>query len=158
MTDPRLDSVLQAALTRLESAMSAAASSSGTVLGQLALSSSSMTQRQMLMDAEHVLHKDAARLQQAFAKELQERVIKEARRSASDSKGGALSDTDWSSLALVDDAEVERGVAADKLAQQLAAECDKALEALNSYLTPALEDNNPNNNPLRPQVIAKAWL
>lgn len=138
--------------------MSVAASSSSTVLGQLALSSSSMAQRQMLMDAEHVLHKDAARLQQAFAKELQERVTKEARRSASDSKGSALSDTDWSTLALVDDAEIERGVAADKLAQQLASECDKALEALNSYLTPALEDSNPNNNPLRPQVIAKAWL
>ena len=157
MTDPRLDSVLQAALARLESAMHAAADSSGTVLGQLALSSSSASQRQLLMDAEHILHKEGGRLQRSFAKELQERVEKEARRQ-SDSKSGMLSDTDWSMLSLVDDAEVERGVAADRLAAQLAGECDKALEALNSYLSSALEDGSPNNNPLRPQVIAKAWL
>ncbi|MDE2593665.1 MAG: DUF1631 family protein [Burkholderiales bacterium] len=157
MTDPRLDSVLQAALTRLESAMSAAANSSGTVLGQLALASTSASQRQMLLDAGHILQKDALKLQHAFAKELQDRVEKETRRQG-DSKGNALSDTDWASLALVDDAEVERGVAADKLAQQLATECDKALEALNSYLSSALADGNPNHNPLRPQVIAKAWL
>ena len=137
--------------------MSAAANSSGTVLGQLAIASTSVTQRQVLMDAEHLLHREAGRLQRAFAKELQNRVEKETRRQE-DSKGNALTDTDWSSLSLVDDAEVERGVAADKLAQQLATECDKALEALNSYLSSALENGDPNHNPLRPQVIAKAWL
>lgn len=137
--------------------MSAAANSSGTVLGQLALASTSVTQRQVLMDAEHLLHREAPRLQRSFAKELQDRVEKETRRQE-DSKGNALTDTDWSSLSLVDDAEVERGVAAEKLAQQLAAECDKALDALNSYLCSALENTDPNHNPLRPQVIAKAWL
>ncbi len=137
--------------------MHEAANSSGTVLGQLALNSSSATQRQLLMDAEHILNKESSRLQRSFAKELQERVEKEARRQA-DSKSGMLSDTDWSMLSLVDDAEVERGVAADRLAAQLAGECDKALEALNSYLSAALEDGSPNTNPLRPQVIAKAWL
>lgn len=138
--------------------MSSATDSSGTVLGQLALSASNASQRQCMMDAEHLLHKDGAKLMRAFARELQSRVEKEARKAVGDSKGAQLSDTDWSSLSLVDDAEVERGVAADKLAQQLAVECDKALAALNSYMQPAIGDGSADSNPIRPQVIAKAWL
>ncbi|MDE2076460.1 MAG: DUF1631 family protein [Burkholderiales bacterium] len=158
MTDPRLDSVLQAALNRLESAMNAAATHSGTVLGQLALNANNAAQRQLLMDAELLLQRDSTKLLRSFSKELQNRVEKEIQRPQQDSKGGFLSDTDWSSLSLVDDAEVERGVAADRLAQELAVECDKALEALNSYLSSALDNSNPDKNPLRPQVVAKAWL
>ncbi|HET8869060.1 MAG TPA: DUF1631 family protein, partial [Aquabacterium sp.] len=158
MTDPRLDSVLQAALNRLESAMNAAAMHSGTVLGQLALNSNNASQRQVLMDAELLLQRESSKLLKTFSKELQNRVEKEVLRPQQDSKGAFLSDTDWSSLSLVDDAEVERGVAADRLAQELAVECDKALEALNSYLSAAIDNGNPDKNPLRPQVIAKAWL
>ena len=158
MTDPRLDSVLKTALIRLESAVSLATDSSSTVLGQLAANTTNAMQRQIMMDAEHLLHKEGAKLLKTFAKELQTRVDKETQKQAGDSKGNQLSDTDWSSLSLVDDAEMERGVAADKLAQQLAAECDKALATLNSYIQSALGDGSPDSNPLRPQVIAKAWL
>jgi hypothetical protein len=159
VTDPRFDSVLETALSRVQAAVSSAVDKVSAQLGPLSLSAASNLQRQVLMSAERDLQLKSVQLQNGFAKRFREHLDKSARTASAVADGHTTSaDTDWASLSLVDNAEVERGVTADRLAQTLAHECDGELEALQAYVTTLLGDANPERNPLRPQPIAKALL
>lgn len=169
MTDPRLESVLQAGASRVQAALSDALTRLGGQLPALALSASSNQQRQLLMNAERTLSLKGASLHQAFAKAFADRALQPARQQASHAPAGdkaptspsgglPRSDTDWDALALVDNAEVERGVSADRMAQALAHDCDTALEALNAHVAGLLHDSRPERNAFRPQLVAQALL
>lgn len=157
MTDPRYDTVLETALGRIQSAVSNAIDKVSAQLGPLALSATSNLQRQVLMSAERDLQLKSGQLQTQFIKLFRAQADKAARPTHSGHQ--ALSnDTDWASLSLVDNAEVERGVTADRLAQVLAHECESELDALYAYVTALTDDANPERNPLRPQAVAKSLL
>jgi len=157
VTDPRYDTVLETALGRIQSAVSNAIDKVSAQLGPLALSATSNLQRQVLMSAERDLQLKSGQLQTQFIKLFRAQADKAARPTHSGHQ--ALSnDTDWASLSLVDNAEVERGVTADRLAQVLAHECEGELDALYAYVTALTDDANPERNPLRPQAVAKSLL
>jgi len=169
VTDPRLESVLQAGASRVQAALSDALTRLGAQLPAMALSAASNQQRQLLMNAERTLGLKGAGLHQAFASAFAERALQPARQHAgqaltarhgSPSAPGALprTDTDWDALSLVDNAEVERGVSADRLAQALAHDCDAALDALNAHVAGLLQDSHPERNAFRPQQVAQALL
>jgi hypothetical protein len=157
VTDPRLDSVLQAATSRIQAALSDAVERVSAQLGPLALSATSNYQRQALMNAERDLSTRGAALVQAFNQRFRERT-QSSTPGPTSTGAGALSNTDWAALSLVDNAQVERDVIADKLAQQLAHDCDASLEALNAHMATLLQDASPERNPIRPQSVAKALL
>ena len=157
MTDPRYDIVLEAALSRVQLAVSNAIDKVSAQLGPLALSSTSNVQRQLLMTAERDLQLKASQLQNHFAQQLRELVDKTARGAHSGHQAFS-NDTDWASLTLVDNAEVERSVTADRLGQTLTHECDGELEALQAYMAALNDDASPERNPLRPQAVAKTLL
>ncbi|MBI5927244.1 MAG: DUF1631 family protein [Aquabacterium sp.] len=160
MTDPRFDLVIDRAISRVNTAVSNAIDKVSAQMGALALSATSNLQRQVLMSAERELQLKSSQLQAAFGKQFRQQVDKLARNTRTTQSGHQVfnSDTDWASLSLVDNAEVERGVTADRLAQALTHECDAELEALYAYITSLLDDPNPERNPLRPQEIARALL
>lgn len=160
MTDPRFDIVIDRAVSRVNSAVSDAIDKVSTQIGPLALAATSNLQRQVLMGAERELQLKSAQLRNGFNKQFRQQVDKIAGSARSPSSGHQPlnADTDWASLSLVDNAEVERGVTADRLAQALTHECDAELEALAAYVTALVNDPNPERNPLRPQEIAKALL
>ncbi|RZI80719.1 MAG: DUF1631 family protein, partial [Rubrivivax sp.] len=156
MTDPRLEPVLQASLSRIQAAMGAAVDKASGQLGLLATTSTSNAQRQLLMTAEFDLQRKTSALNQAFMVELRKRVAKDAKRKVE--AGTAFADTDWNALSLVDNAEVERNVVAERLAQNLSSDCETEFKALHDYLSPLLDDHQADHNPLRPQTVSGALL
>ena len=67
-------------------------------------------------------------------------------------------DTDWRSLSLVADGEVDEKVSVDRLTRELSAECEWELRELDAYIL-ALQQaaaSERKRNPLRPEVVAKA--
>lgn len=158
MTDPRLDIVIDRAASRVNKAVSDALDKVISQMGPLALSATSNLQRQALMTAERELKLKSGQILTLFGKQFRKQAEKAAARTSTSGHQPFTSDTDWASLSLVDNAEVERGVTADKLGQALAHECDAELEALQAYMSTLLGDPAPERNPLRPHDIAKALL
>ncbi|RZL03650.1 MAG: DUF1631 family protein [Rubrivivax sp.] len=156
MTDPRLEPVLQASLSRIQVAMAEAVDKAGGQLGLLATTSTSNAQRQLMMTAEFDLQRKASALSQAFMAELRKRVNKDAKRQPA--AGAAYAETDWDALSLVDNAEVERNVVAERLAQNLSQDCEASFKDVHDHLSPLLEDNLAEHNPLRPQTVSGALL
>lgn len=156
VTDPRLEPVLQASLSRIHVAMTESVDKAASQLGLLATASTSNAQRQLLMTAEFDLQRKTSALNQAFVAELRKRVGKDARRKVE--AGAAYAETDWDALSLVDNAEVERNVVAERLAQSLGHECETEFKALHDHLSPLLEDNQAEHNPLRPLTVSGALL
>ncbi|MGH6646080.1 DUF1631 family protein [Aquabacterium sp.] len=156
MTDPRLEPVLQASLGRIQVAMAEAVDKAGGQLGLLATSATSNAQRQLLMTAEFDLQRKTSALSQAFMAELRKRVNKDAKRQPA--AGAAYAETDWDALSLVDNAEVERNVVAERLAQSLSQDCEASFKDVHDHLSPLLEDNLAEHNPLRPQTVSGALL
>lgn len=157
MTDPRLDIVLDRAHSRVNKAVSDTLDKVLTQLGPLSLSATGNLQRQLLMSAERELKFKSNLVTASFSKAFRQQLDK-ATRIPQSGHQALNNDTDWASLSLVDNDEVERGVTADRLAQALTYECDAELEALQAYMTSLLGDPAPERNPLRPTGIAKSLL
>ncbi len=157
MTDPRCDTLLQAATPRVQAVVSEAIDQLAKQLAPLSLSATNNAQRQALLEAERALELHGGKIRQQFSALMGDQSDKAAKPSGH----GALplsAETDWSSLTLVDNAEMERGVSADRLAQTLIQACDSALEVLNAFTAALLDDPNPQGNPLRPQAVARSLL
>lgn len=158
MTDPRFDLVLDRALARVNKAVSDAVGKVANQLGPLAMAATSNAQRQALITADRELRLQSAQVLSHFDKTLRKQAEKLARPTTPSGHQPLVTDTDWASLSLVDNAEVERGVTADRLAQSLAQECDAQLQALQTYVTAMLDDASPERNPLRPQEVTRALM
>ncbi|MDI1260603.1 DUF1631 family protein [Aquabacterium sp.] len=156
MTDPRLEPVLQASLSRIQVAMAEAVDKASSQMGLLATTSTSNAHRQLLMTAEFDLQRKTSALNMAFMVELRKRVNKDSRRKTV--TGTAYAETDWDALSLVDNAEVERNVVAERLAQSLSQECETEFKAVHDHLSPLLDDALAEHNPLRPQTVSGALL
>ena len=102
MTDPRLDRLLEPAVTRLVAGMTQAIDKTGAQLGMLALAANSNAERQALMNAEYDLQRRCTAVGQAFARDLGERIAKDLQRQQPE--GAAYADTDWTALRLVENA------------------------------------------------------
>jgi hypothetical protein len=161
VTDHRLDPVLEAALARVQSAVSTAVDKVATQLGPLSSSATSNLQRQTLMNAERTLNVKSVALLPAFARAFRKQMEKTASPALADGHsdhGGFNADTDWTALSLVDNAEVDRGVTADRLALALSTECEGELEAVYAFMGALQNDTSPERNPLRPQAIARCLM
>lgn len=157
MTDPRLDAVLRPALGRIRGALSGVLDQAVVHLGAQAAASTSNLQRQVLMTADRELRLKAGRLQQSFERELNN-LVEGCLQSSQDTRPNSLANTDWASLSLVDNAQVERDVQADRLALSVMHACERPLEAVGSYIAGLHDDANPERNPLRPKLVTKALL
>ena len=157
MIDPRLDAVLQPALGRIRGVVSGVLDQAVVQLAAQAAASTSNLQRQLLMTADRELRLKGARLKQCFERELQA-LVDVCLQSSQDIRPNSLANTDWDSLSLVDNAQVERDVQADRLALAIVQACERPLDTVGSYIAGVLDDANPERNPLRPKLVAKALL
>ena len=157
MTDPRLDPLLQSAVTRLVAGMTQAIDKTGTQLGMLALAANSNAERQALMNAEYDLQRHCTQVGQAFARDLGERVAKDLQRQQPDS--AAFADTDWTALRLVENAEVEETVTAARLTRLLEIDAEAPLRELRAFFA-TLQGCEAHDDvfPLRPAIVGKALL
>lgn len=157
MNDPRLDPLIQTAMSRLMASMAQAIDKTGTQLGMLALASSTNAQRQTLMDAEYELQRRGPAVAQAFARELAQGVARDLQKHTR--QGDVYADTDWTALRLVDDDEIEQTVSSAKLTRLLEVDCESELQELRGYFaTLQGGDGDDEVFPLRPAIVARSLL
>jgi hypothetical protein len=153
-SDHRLNAALQAALGRVRATAVTAAERTVDSLGISAMSATHARQRDSYLGAQYELRRKQAAFNLRFGDVLSERVMKEIAPSG----GRPLASTDWHSLSLVDDSEVEELVSADRLGQTIAHECEWELREVAAYMGSLLRTGRAelDRNPLRPEVIGKA--
>jgi hypothetical protein len=154
-SDHRLNAALQAALGRVRATAAAAAERTVDSLGISAMSATHARQRDAYLSAQYELRRKQATFNLRFGDVLSEKVMKEI---APGGSGRSLATTDWHSLSLVDDSEVEELVSADRLGQTIAHECEWELREVAAYMGSLLRTGRAEleRNPLRPEVIGKA--
>jgi hypothetical protein len=153
VTDPRLDPIVQSALSRLAGAVSVGLDKAAAHLGTKAAAAKGAAERQAYMNAQFDLQRRGTQIAQAFSKGFIEAVAKELSQGQQITK--ELADTDWGSLRLVEDSEIEQTVAASRLAKLLDNDCNtelKELQGLFATLRDVAADESAN--PLRPQVLS----
>ncbi|HRH17233.1 MAG TPA: DUF1631 family protein [Aquabacterium sp.] len=157
MTDPRLDPILQSALSRLAGAVSVALDKAAVGLGNRVIGAKGVLERQALMDAQFDLQRRSTQIAQAFSKAIIAVVAKEVSQGQPDAN--ELADTDWGSLRLVEDSEIEMTVAAARLAASVEAECGAELRSLQSlFATLRSVAADDRACPLRPGIIAEPLI
>lgn len=169
----RLPAPLEAAVQRLKMTAREAAERSIESLGLAALASTNAFQRDGLLGAQFELNRKSAVFALTFNDALDERVLRElgprvASSSAPDSAFAparpAASVTDWASLSLVEDKEVEAQISADRFGLEIAHACEWELRELDGYVSSLLvEAAGPagglsDRNPLRPDLVGHAMI
>ena len=142
-------------MVRLQAAASAAADRVVDTLGTAALHADSNARRQALMDAQYTLSRKLALFKSTFSQVLRRKVEQSSQPAKSPLDAAK---TDWSALSLVDVAEDEERVSADRLALEVGHACEGELRELDGYMArlQGLEAVAPDENPLRPELIGQA--
>jgi hypothetical protein len=169
----RLPAPLEAAVQRLKLSAREAAERTIESLGLAALAANNAFQRDGLLGAQFELNRKSAVFALTFNEAYDQRVLREiAPRPAADTGGlGAAADftghpaasaapTDWASLSLVEDQEVEAQISAERFGMNIAHVCEWELRELDAYVSSILGDagGERDRNPLRPDLIGHAML
>lgn len=156
LSDPRLQSAVQAAQHRIKFAVAGCADQVMETLGTTAAAAPSNRQRDLYLAAQFQLRRKIADFHHAFFESLEAEVAKEL--SPRHDSGLHTGPTDWQSLSLVDDDQVEALVSSDRLGQTIALECEWELREFDAHMASLLRGSRSasGRNPLRPEVLGKA--
>ncbi len=158
----RLPAPLEAAVQRLKLAAREAAERSIESLGLAALASNNAFQRDGLLGAQFELNRKSAVFVLTFNDALDERVLRELgpRVNAAAAAPPAPAPTDWATLSLVEDKEVEAQISADRFGMEVAHDCEWELRELGGYVSALLGEagGERDRNPLRPDLVGHAMI
>lgn len=153
----RLPFALETAVQRVKAAMRGITERTVESLGLAALAAHGAAQRDALLEAQFELNRKSAIFALAFNDAFDDAVRREAQ-----PRDAATGATDWGALSLVDDHEMERKVASERFAMDIAHGCEWELRDLEGYIAaivgPARPGEAEHRNPLRPELIADAVL
>ncbi|MDP2006717.1 MAG: DUF1631 family protein [Rubrivivax sp.] len=164
----RLPAPLEAAIQRLKMAARQAAERTVESLGLAALAAHHAYQRDGLLEAQFELNRKSAIFALTFNDALDERVLRElgaqgdstatAARPAAGSSFSA--GTDWGSLSLVEDKEVEAQISAERFGMEVVHACEWELRELEGFVSALLGDagGERDRNPLRPEIVGHAVI
>ncbi|MEP7281160.1 MAG: DUF1631 family protein [Rubrivivax sp.] len=147
----RLPAALEAALHRVKMAVRTTIDRAVEALGLSALSVAGSPQRDQLLAAQFELNRKSSFFVLAFNEAIDEGILREIV-----PRGAGAGPTRWDAMTLVADREVERQVAAERFAMELAHACEWELRELDAYMGSVLGDVPDVRNPLRPDVIGVA--
>ena len=171
----RLPAPLEAAVQRLKLAAREAAERTIESLGLAALAANNAYQRDGLLGAQFELNRKSAIFALHFNDTLDERVLRElgplggplagafdhpdssSTREQSSSSSGL---TDWASLSLVEDKDVEAQISAERFGMDIASACEWELRELDGYVSAMLgaAGGERDRNPLKPELVGHAML
>jgi len=169
----RLPAALEGAIQRLKLAAREAAERTVESLGLAALAANHAFQRDGLLGAQFELNRKSAVFALTFNDAHDQRVLREITpRPAGDTSGRAApidgatataaspAPTDWASLSLVEDQEVEAQISAERFGMDIAHACEWELRELEAYVSAILGDagGERDRNPLRPDLIGHAMI
>jgi Protein of unknown function (DUF1631) len=155
-TEPRLQSALEAAMNQVKVTAAAVAERVSEVLGTMARSTTRIADRDQMLTAQQDLQRNMADFHRVFKEALRERMDQElAPRPA---RKRSLAATDWQSLSLVEDEEVDERLHSDRITQMIVHECEAELRELSSYMGALVRGGAGANegNPLRADVLGAA--
>ena len=170
----RLPAPLEAAIQRLKLAAREAAERTIESLGLAALAANNAYQRDGLLGAQFELNRKSAIFALHFNDALDERVLRELGplggpmagvfgNADTDSRGQTPSSSglsDWASLSLVEDKDVEAQISAERFGMDIASSCEWELRELDGYVSAVLGDagGERDRNPLKPDLVGHAML
>ena len=155
-TEPRLQSALEAAMNQVKVTAAAVAERVSEILGTMARSTTRPGERDQMLTAQQDLQRNMTVFHRVFKEVLHERMDEEL--GARKTTKRALAATDWQSLSLVEDEEVDEKLHSDRISQMILHECEAELRELSTYMS-ALVRTGPGvaeGNPLRADVLGTA--
>ncbi len=155
-TDPRSQAAFDAAINHIRTTTTAVADRVATHMGVLAAAANRIFDRDALVNAQLDLRRNMSTYVLVLGDTLSKRVTREINPGAQ--PGRRLADTDWQSLSLVDDDEVEERMFADRISQSITHGCEWELRELAAYTGSLLGIGRADHdrNPLRPEVLGEA--
>lgn len=149
----RLNPHLEASLTRIRLAGEQAAERCAEGLGLAALAAGQAKRRDALLAAQFVFRQQQGAFSQRFVQGMRKQVSAEQ----ADTKPAAAptAKRDWGELSLMDDAQVNNLVAADRIGLAIGHHCEWELREVESYVASI---QTGERNPLRPELIGQALL
>jgi len=156
----RLPAPLEAAVQRMKLAAREAAERTIESLGLASLASTSPMQRDGLLGAQFELNRKSAVFVLTFNDAFDQRLLREVRSHDGAAAPAAPAPTNWSTLSLVEDSEVEAQIAADRFGMEIALGCEWELRELDAYVGALLgdADGQLDRNPLRPDLMGYAMI
>jgi len=155
-TDPRAQAAFDAAMNHIKTTTAGVADRVSDHLGLLASAAARIYERDILITAQLDLRRHMSTFVLVFADTLSKKVTREL--NPGHEPGRSLAETDWQSLSLVDDSEVEERMFADRISQAITHECEWELREVASYTGQLLGIGRADHdrNPLRAEVLGSA--
>ncbi len=154
--DSRLPSALEASLDQVRAVTTAATERVVQTMGAQASTAVKISERDLLFNASQDLRGQPDRFVATVIDTLTEKILQEMAPRGSDRRASAM--TDWQSLSLVDDNEVEERMFADRLGQQISHASEWELRELASYMASlmGLARADEDRNPVRGAALGSA--
>ena len=155
-TDSRLPAALEASLDYVRAAAAAAAERVSLAMAAQATTTARVTERDMLFKASQDLKQQPDRFLAVVADTLTENTLHELAPRTGEKRTLAM--TDWQSLSLVDDNEVEERMFADRLGQQISHASEWELREMAAYMASlmGLSRADEDRNPVRGSAVGAA--
>jgi len=158
---PRLPANLESAVTRVQMAARSAAEATVDSLGLAASATHSVLQRDALLAAQFELNRKLAIFALSFNETLGTDVARQVGTLLpTPTPFAAPLPTQWDSLTLVEDHEVEINISADRFALEISHACEWEIRDLDAYMGTllGLGSVEHDRNPLRAEVIGQALI
>jgi len=142
-------------MTQVTVTVAAVAERVSQALGTTARSTPDQSERDQLESTQQVLQRNLAAFHRVFKEALGEEM--NLRLAPQQSVKRALAASDWESLTLMEDDEVDQRMHADRITQLIAHDCDTELRDLSSYMSTLTRaaPGAAEANPLRAEVLGK---
>ena len=152
-SESRLPAALEAAIGHVKATVAAVAERVASTLGTQSQSSTRISERDILLAAQIDLRRKINAFHLSFSKLLVDKVQEEI--VPRDERRRTLAATDWLSLSLVEDDEVEQRMLSDRIAQQIRHACEWELREMAAYMGAVLGLGRADEerNPLRAEVL-----
>jgi len=156
LTDPRSQAAFDAAINHIRTTTAAVADGVATHLGVLASGAQRIFERDLLINAQLDLRRNMSSYVLTLGDTLSKRVAQEINPQHEPSR--KLAETDWQTLSLVNDDEVDERMFADRISQAISLGCEWELRDLASFTGAMLGIGRADHdrNPLRPEVLGTA--
>ncbi|MEO7116503.1 MAG: DUF1631 family protein [Caldimonas sp.] len=151
--DPRAQATLDAAMSLIRTAATAAATHVAENLTVLAQNATKISDRDQIIVTQQELRRNLGSFQNAFFEALREKVTKELQPRVDNKR--KLESADWQSLSLVGEKEVEEQMNFVRLGQLISHECEWQLRDLSAYTGSLLNIGRADDerNPIRAEII-----
>ncbi len=156
LNDPRMQAALEAALNQIKATVTSAVDRASGALGVQAVAASRTSDREALTAAQFDLRRNIGIFHRVVGDVLREKVDRQL--APREAGRRPLAATDWQSLSLVDDNEVEERMHADRIAQMIGHACEIELRDLAAYMGTLTQTGRADleSNPLRAESLGAA--